>query len=625
MERETLPNTTKVKIKSKLSPDNINARWWLINDEDIYTHLFAAAAAIDNMQGIRRALNVKYLQLYSNMESIGYLSSFYNRALYDNYFNARISLNVCKAAVDTITSKVGKNDPRVTFLTTNGDWSKQQRAKKLTKFIDGLFDEAKVYELGIQSFRDSCILDIGVLKFYICNGKIKCEKIMPFEIKVDYAEGLYGNPKTLYQTKFIDRETLLDMFPDKAKIINTAGSATIQDGLTYSDRVGVVEAWHLRSGENAKDGKHVICVDTGNLVSEQYTKEYFPFVFMKWTDRTVGFYGQSLVEEIYPIQMEINKMCRTIQIGQHLSCVPRVFVENSSKVISAHIDNNVGGIVKYSGTKPEFSTSMAFPPEMYQHLDYLYRKAFEITGISLLSATSQKPAGLNAGVALREYQDIESERFSTLQKKYEKFYINAANICIDLMKDIYETDKSVSVKASNKRFIDTIKWKDVNMEEDEYVIRAFPTSMLPTTPAGRLQQIQELIQAGFIGKEDALSLLDFPDLDNYTSMYTSSKEIINQYIELMLEDNQYNPPEPYFNLQLAETMIQNAYLRAKTQSVPEERLELLRRFYEDIKELQNMAQQQLMAQQQAMAPQPTALPQLPQRTELLPNVPQQPI
>ena len=41
--------------------------------------------------------------------------------------------------IDTIVSKVTKNKPKPTFLTDGGDWDLQQKAKKLTKYCEGIF------------------------------------------------------------------------------------------------------------------------------------------------------------------------------------------------------------------------------------------------------------------------------------------------------------------------------------------------------------------------------------------------------------------------------------------------------------------------------------------------------
>jgi hypothetical protein len=41
-------------------------------------------------------------------------------------------------------------------------------------------------------------------------------------------------------------------------------------------------------------------------------------------------------------------------------------------------------------------------PEVYSHMERLFGKAYEIAGISELSATGKKPPGLESGAALED-------------------------------------------------------------------------------------------------------------------------------------------------------------------------------------------------------------------------------
>jgi hypothetical protein len=50
----------------------------------------------------------------------------------------------------------------------------------------------------------------------------------------------------------------------------------------------------------------------------------------------------------------------------------------------------------------------------------------------MLSAAAQKPAGLDSGKALREYNDIESDRFMTIGQAYERYYLQLAKLDISV-------------------------------------------------------------------------------------------------------------------------------------------------------------------------------------------------
>lgn len=606
--------------------EEIKSKWWTIEDSAAFKHTFGVVKAIEKQQSYRQAQNIKYARLYSNMELLGFYGTLFSRTTKTPIMNNRLTLNVVKSCVDTAASKIAKNRPRPLFLTEGGDFSQQKRAKLLTKYLDGAFDQAKVYRTGAKLFVDACVMGTGVMKIYkdVENSKICVERVLPDEIIIDDAEGMYGEPRQLHQRKYVHRELLLEMFPKFEQQIKAASGGIEGESAsaTSADLIKVVESWHLPSGPNSKDGKRLICIENCTLLSEDYNKNYFPFVFFRWSDRLVGFYGQGLAEELVGIQIEINKLLRNIQKAQHLMAIPRVYIENASQVNSNHLTNEIGSIIKYSGQPPIMGTNPVMPPEVYQHLENLYKKAFEITGISQLAATAKKPGGLNSGVALREYSDIESERFVTVGQRWEEMYMDIARIMIDLSRDLYEDDKDLKVNVKGGKFLQTIKWKDVDLQDDQYIMRVFPSSLLPTTPAGKLSMVQELMQAGFIQREEALSLLDFPDLESYMNIQTAAVDDVKMILEKMIEEGEYQPPEPFQNLQLAIQMAQSAYLRARTNNVPEERLELLRRFMDDANELLTVATQptpeEMAAQEQAMA-KPDAAP----TSDLLPIAPQE--
>jgi len=129
------------------------------------------------------------------------------------------------------------------------------------------------------------------------------------------------------------------------------------------------------------------------------------------------------------------------------------------------------------------------------------------------------------------------------------------------------------------------------MDADKYLMQIFPTSALSSTPAARLADIQDLVGAGFIDKEDALKLLDFPDLEASMNLLNADSTNLEQMIETMMDKGEYFPPEPYQNLENAIRKTQQAYLMFKVQGAPEDRLELLRQFMEDAQNLLMRAQE----------------------------------
>lgn len=616
------------KDAGRLGPIEHDRKWWTLSKDEMPSAINGVTKFLHDHQSRRETQNLISARLYGNLSIMGLNGLTYSKvASVQNSLKERISYNVCQSVVDTLAAKIAKNKPKPLFLTSGADYKLQRKAKKLDKFTEGIFYENEAYKLGPRVFRDSCIFDAGLVHVFNHFGRVKYERVIPMEIYVDEVEAFYGEPRQLHWVKNVDRAVLIDMFPEKkAKILATA-SATPDNLGGYenvSDVVTVRGSWHLPSGPDAKDGMHVITTISDLLDSYDWNKPYFPFAFLKYSDRQFGFWGQGLVEQIQNIQLEINKLLWVVQRSMHLAGSFKLLLENSSKIIKEHLNNDIGAIITYTGQPPTYVTPPIVQPEVYQHLLTLKNAAYEQAGISQLSAASQKPAGLNSGKALREYNDIETDRFMVTGQAYERFFLDLAKLTIATAEDIYADTKEYKVKVPGKKFIETIDWKDVDLDEDEYVMKLYPVSSLPSTPEGRLQTVQEFAQAGFISPRTARKLLDFPDLEQVEDLANSQEDYLHEILEKIVEEGIYTAPEPYDDLQLAQELALEYYSQGKCAGLEEEKLDLLRQFIDQINEMKSAAQaaalQQAQAMQAAQNP-PQAQPQPAPQSDLIPNVP----
>lgn len=602
----------------KNSEPLLQDRWWQTKDID-YNAVFSAVDTIENNQTYQQEQNILHARIYSNMELLGW-SRYLYKLNASNRADQKIIYNVIESVIDTAHSKISKNKPKPIFLTNKGNYTQKEKAKNLSEYIGGTFYNTDYYEKAQKVFKSAAVFGTGFLKVFIKDGNIKIEHTPIDEIRVDEIDGSSGEPHELFQVTYISKDVLIDMFPKSIDDINRAEtSLPITD--TIYDVVKVIEAWKLPPSKKGQ-GKHAICIATATLFEEPYNKPYFPFPSFRWKDRLSGYFGSGLCEQLKFIQIEINKTLKNITKAQNNVAIPRVFVESGSKVITQHINNEVGAIVKYTGQKPVFDTPIGMTPEVYNHLKWLIQSAYEVSGVSQLSATSQKPAGLDSAVAIREYSDIETERFALVAMAYEKLALDTAEIVIDLSRDLYAENPSLAVQADGGDFIKKIKWKDVNLEAEAYVMKAYPISLLPSTPSGKLQKVIELMQAGFIDKDQSLKLLDFPDLGAFTSLQASGQDLVDKTLAEIIETSKYLSPEPAMPLDYAISAASKQYLLGRVDGLPDKKLNLLLRFLDDVERLQK----EMAPPPEAAPPSPMPLPQavpapLPQ-SEMLPMQPE---
>jgi hypothetical protein len=341
--------------------------------------------------------------------------------------------------------------------------------------------------------------------------------------------------------------------------------------------VQVWEAWHLPSGKKAKDGKHVIAIDGAVLLEEAWKIDRFPFVPFRYKKRTTGFWGKGVVESVAGIQIELNRLVRSISEQLRRKGRGRTYVAMGSKVNPAHLGNGIGDIVYYTGQPPHTDNNNAVAPEEFMQIDRLYQRAFQEIGVSELSAAAKKPSGLDAAVALREYNDIESERFALVHQAWEQFFLDYAELCLDLIKTQYGW-KGYEIKLPSKRSMIQVDWANIDLDRDSYVMQMWPTSSLPQTPAARYAKVKEMMQDGFIDKPVAQRLLEFPDVEAESNLGNAIIDDVDATISAVLDDPEPRlmSLEPYQNLDMLIQRATAAYLYARHNECPEDRLSMLR-------------------------------------------------
>lgn len=562
-----------------------DVRWWLSDKNGRKPHdaVTAIVNRIRTRHTTKRDAYLHYARSYGGSDIDGLTASTYATRS-RGFRGSTLAFNVIASACNTVQAKIAKNRPVPMFLTNGGDWSQQRRAKMLSRFVEGEFYRCDVYENDPLVVLDACVFGEGIVKIYRDDERIYVEREFPWRIYEDDTEAQYGVPRSRFQRKPVDRLQLIEKFPKMRDEIERAENDENEDewGLDKAcDQLIVTEAWHLRSSSKAKDGRHVVCINSVTLVDEPYERDYFPFAWLRRNRPLMGTHGIGFAEELDGLQYEINFTARRVQESHRRMGGSFWAVEQSSKVQVESLNNGIATLVKYSGTPPTAVQQQPVHPDTYGYLMSLIPKAFEFGGVSQMSAQSQKPAGLSSGEALREYNDAETERFVVFAKEFENYHLEIAKQIIDLARELAEINPQYASTWRNKRSTQKVVFIDADIPDDAYVMQCFPTSMLAKTPPGRMSQVQDLARAGWITPAQGKRLLDFPDLERANDLENSMHEYVEELIERMLDENYYEEPEKYLGpsgvVDALHTAVA-AYFNAKRDRAPEEGLRNLRQY-----------------------------------------------
>ena len=627
------PSKITMRTKGKDTDGTaILAEWWKAEDEaQLCAELCGTAAYLKTAQTYRIRQLAVDIRLYCGLSVYSYAGSNVSKmdktkSLPDD----KPTFNLVSVATDTLVSRIGQNEPTPKFLTDGGDYRERHLAQQLNQFILGEFYQTKAYIKGKKMFRDGLVMGPGALKVYEGHDdKVQVDRVMTTDLYVDDNDALNGEPQQLIQLKLMDRDKLAANNPKAAGIIDATPQSypdnSPDSGRTTADQVMVFEAWKLPSGDDQKapgyiPGRHVIATASGIIFEEKWHKPKFPFVFFNYSDPFLGFWGQGLATRLFGTQLSLNRILHVISKAIMLVGVPRVFIDQSSKVVKTHQNNEIGVLVTFSGTKPSYEVAPCNAPELYAERDKLISYGLKQEGISDMQATGEKPRGLDSGEAVRSFEDVNDARFSETSKKYDQIFVDLAYLIVDTARDIANRTGKYQTVYPNKDGTKEIDLPKMSILDDPFVIQCFSESSLPRSPAGRIAAITERVQSGMLTVKEGRRLMHYEDLEQDEKLDNASEERIFKYLDEIVEDGKYTPPDIFMDLALANELTVkylNLYLAC---GLEEEKADLLRTFF---KQVNTLIQAATPPPPQPMPGQPQAAPEAPPTSPLVPNAPNQ--
>jgi hypothetical protein len=477
-------------------------------------------------------------------------------------------MSVIKSCIDTLVSKVASAKVRPYFTPINGNYNTVKVLKQTQIFFDDLFDRIDAVKKITMAFRDACIFDTGYL--FINPFDYSVMKINPWQASILDAEYHYGK-----LTK------ALVVFDDVPKSILKSVYG-IGDANNYEK---------LEIYIDTDEGKIHLLVGGAEKKTVDY-KSPVPLVIIHYSTPVKGAKTTSITDDLYNIQWNINLLNARIKEAAQLTPANLIIVPAEGNINTQNLDNRAGQVLKYrpipGGGNPVDVVAPSFiSPAYQQYLEFLITTAYEMTGISMLSAQSINPLGANAsGAALQSMENIESGRFETQLNQAIRAYVDLSKLLIAMLPE----DADILPAEANRS---GYTWKDVKEQSNLINIQYSAQTMLSKDPSKRLEQIIQLSQVGLIPQGKIGRFLEMPDLSEAFNIMTAAQDAVDKVIQLAVEDNIFEIPGyvSYDLLGKSITAMQNQLLGAYTKNNPETLVQLIR-----INQLDVMLQEILIKQ-----------------------------
>jgi hypothetical protein len=586
----------------------VDADWWAKSGDELAQTLGTVFRQVRDENEWRTDKDEYHWGLYEGTGSGGVtIRSRRNMT----YLNSVLPDNVCKMAADTLTAKVATVRPIPQVLTSKGNWKDQRRARKLRQLIEGEFFRQKIHESHAHRvIKDALVCRGGVVQVYVEGKKPKVERVHIWTLFTDDWDAEFGAPLTMFRLRTMDRRKAEQKFgktPELKEKIRNAGyfsSATRwirdEDRASTVERVELLEAWYRCADHDPDDedhvctGKHAIICEGATLFEEEWKHDYFPFALLTYDSPNTGYWGSGLVQTLEGYQVSTNRANEKLD-EQYENSGKGVILRDGSGVFKSDIVNGI----RIINCRPGPYDPMVFDMDLVnEHMrarpQELVERALNAAGVSQMSAQSQKPTGIDSGIALQTLDDVESQRHIVFGRRFEAWCMDVARLLVDCIKDIAAEHGDYAVQVPLKGAYLDLKWSDV--EIDGFQLQMQSIGQLFTSFAGRLEKLKTLFEMGAIDSGTFLRNLDAGDVQGEIDLETVDRLITDEMIEAMLDaedrpandndpDDGYIAPTGYLPLEWAHKRAHQRRLQAQMEGAPERVLELLTRFIDDLQYL----------------------------------------
>lgn len=508
--------------------------------------------AINELKSLNAQRKVKYYRNRSLYESTPRLNieNIKNPNVVGYYNNidelnedttATPNLNVIKSCIDTLSSKIAQSKVRPFFNCVNGSFKDIQTVKSAQQFFDQYYDAQDVNKKVSEAFRDACIFEDGYIFVDVDSKDI--HKALPWQVYERPAELSYGKVTRSYYER---KDYPVTLLPKKVldAIKDKIGLAEYVTYGLYFDTVNHVKIYYVSEYDF--------------ILEEPYETERTPFIRLYYNCPVSGNTSNSVVDMLYTIQLEINTLMNKIKDASQLNIAMTYLIPKGSGLKTGQLNNRIGNIIEYeptsnmTGSPVTVSTPSFIDPQYMALLNELIAKAYELVGISALSAQSKKPTGLNSGIALSTMEDVESERFETQLNQVIKSYVDIAKTCLE----VFPQDEDILPEVTTRM---TIKWRDIVEESKKMQIQFSSADSLSKDPSQKLQQLIALSQAGVIPQSRISQFMEIPDLQGGYSIANNAINAVMSIIQDCVNNDVFDIPE-YIPLSLLEDEILNTQL-----------------------------------------------------------------
>lgn len=515
-----------------------------------------------NKEGIARWLKQQYGKCKNQLEPMKrqwYLNmAFYKGDQYVDYINgklinipmpsqrAKLVINRIKPVVRTEVSRMTSQEPSAEVVPASNEEQDVMAAQAAEAVFNSLRERLNLQGVLRQAAWWCSVTGIGYIKTYwdknyenedpngeIVTGDHCYSSVSPFNILVPdlLLEDIEEQPYVLnvftkslewvkiHYPEVMEREGWVPTIVGASEVmesqyLNLKGS---EANNAKPDSCLVIEAW-IKPGHTAilPKGGRVLMVDDLVVSCDQegipYKHGQYPFAKID-SIQSGSYYGTSVVEDLIPLQREINRTRSQLIEARNLTSKPGFFFRTGSMDVSKWTSAPGQAIDIKPGS--EFPQPIPLPqiPSYVENMQDRYLTDVEdISGQHQVSK-GNAPAGVTAGTAIQFLQEADNSYMAVTHASIEDCMKKVAQQTIALAVQYWDSARLVKYVGKdgqiNAKYLSQI---DLKTGTD---IRIEGGSSLPVSKAARIALFMDLMTRGAIPVDQALKLMNLPSMKAY--------------------------------------------------------------------------------------------------------------
>jgi hypothetical protein len=513
--------------------------------------------AFKREQSGRRARYRRNLELYERRKSSD-ASSYVDGS--EDFERDRLGL-IRSAVATAVSSVYAPQKPKPQFQTSGASWAVRRRAYKLDRICEGIINQRQgrwinVWALMTDAGAECAVQGAACIKVVsdMANKKVAHKLIPSPDIWFDPTEG--REPRQMFHREPITETEALALWPEhRAAIVGAQPYEWLSPTAQKPRDAKTVELQYAYCLPESSEKPGKWCAVIGGVVvdSGDWDAPSFPIVVLGWEPHREGPWYSGLVDE----GAGQAEFCSELYLRLRYRCIvasgKKIYYPRDSVKPDDLALNDAVVAVPYDGPNPPVeSVSTPFSPSEMEFLQYSIQNFWDAIGISQVSAAARREQGVSSGIAMMTLNDTKAGRQLVKAQRYEQAFVDLAHQYVWRLRELAAKDKDFVVQWPGKKLIQSVKWNEADVDDDEFSVTVGASSALPHDPAGRQQMVSELYQQGMISQETAKTLIGWPDLDNELNLETSAQEYVDALIEKYLDADaetwdaaSYQAPEGY--------------------------------------------------------------------------------